>query len=174
MIIEMQRNIEGSILDVGGGGEGIIGRLYGKRVIAIDNCREELDEAPDCCEKRLMDATKLLFENESFDNVTFFYSLMYMTADVQEKALAEAARVLKRGGQIHIWDSDIHSSSLEPYVVDLDILWDGEVQVHTSYGIVKGETQSSESVAGVLSRNGFLLEHHVMEKNQFFICGRKE
>ena len=41
----------GSILDVGGGGEGIIGRLYGEQVIAIDNCQEELDEAPDGFQK---------------------------------------------------------------------------------------------------------------------------
>lgn len=51
MLIEMQRDIKGSILDIGGGGEGIIGQIYRDKVIAIDNCRQELDEAPDCCEK---------------------------------------------------------------------------------------------------------------------------
>ena len=38
--------LTGSILDVGGGGEGIIGRRYGPAVTVIDNCQEELDEAP--------------------------------------------------------------------------------------------------------------------------------
>ena len=33
------------MLDIGGGGEGVIGRLYGRQVVAIDNRQEELDEA---------------------------------------------------------------------------------------------------------------------------------
>lgn len=72
MRIEIRNDIKGSILDIGGGGEGIIGRIYRDNVIAIDNRQEELDEAPDCCEKQLMNATNLLFTNEYFDNVTFF------------------------------------------------------------------------------------------------------
>ena len=34
---------EGLILDIGGGGEGIIGRLMGDRVVAVDLSREELE-----------------------------------------------------------------------------------------------------------------------------------
>ncbi|MDI9497644.1 MAG: class I SAM-dependent methyltransferase [Bacillota bacterium] len=173
MVIEMQRNIAGSILDIGGGGEGMIGRIYGNQVIAIDNRQEELDEAPDCCEKRLMDATQLLFPDQSFDHATFFYSLMYMTRDVQAEAIREAARVLKRGGRIHIWDSDIASVGREPYAVDLDIIWDGNC-VHTSYGIVKGETQSSTDVMRILRECGFQPERHVLTENHFFICGCKD
>ncbi|MEI8190417.1 MAG: GNAT family N-acetyltransferase [candidate division NC10 bacterium] len=36
----------GTILDIGGGGGGIIGLLAGERVIAIDRLKEELEEAP--------------------------------------------------------------------------------------------------------------------------------
>jgi ubiquinone/menaquinone biosynthesis C-methylase UbiE len=93
--IEIIENLNGSILDIGGGGEGVIGQIYGKKVIAIDNRQEELDEAPDCCQKELMDATELLFPDESFDQVTFFYSLMYMTEEIQHRAICEAARVLR-------------------------------------------------------------------------------
>ena len=78
MKIELVREIEGSILDIGGGGEGIMGRLYGSQVTAIDNCQEELDEAPGGYEKMLMDGTALTFEDNRFCNVTFFYTLMYM------------------------------------------------------------------------------------------------
>ena len=49
MKITLKKELTGSILDIGGGGEGIIGRLYGSRVTAIDNREEELDEAPDSC-----------------------------------------------------------------------------------------------------------------------------
>lgn len=33
--IEISENLNGSILDVGGGGEGVIGQIYVKKVIAI-------------------------------------------------------------------------------------------------------------------------------------------
>ena len=72
----------GSILDVGGGGEGIIGRRYGSAVTVIDNRQEELDEAPCSCPKLRMDASSLSFAGASFENVTFFYSLMYMNRPV--------------------------------------------------------------------------------------------
>ena len=50
-MIILEHELEGSILDIGGGGEGTIGRLYGTQVIAIDNRQEELDEAPEGFEK---------------------------------------------------------------------------------------------------------------------------
>ena len=60
-MIKLCRELKGTVLDIGGGGEGVIGQLYGKQVTAIDNRQEELDEAPDCCEKVLMDATQMTF-----------------------------------------------------------------------------------------------------------------
>lgn len=173
MRVELQKNIQGSILDVGGGGEGVIGQIYQDQVVAIDKCQEELDEAPDCCEKRLMDATDLLFENQSFDNATFFYSLMYMTSDARKAAISEAARVLRKGGRIYIWDSDILSADTEAYGVDLDIIWDGNA-VHASYGIVNGEIQNSEAIVQILKSNLFSLECCLMTENHFYICGIKE
>lgn len=102
MKISLNKELCGSILDIGGGGEGIIGRLYKSAVTAVDNMQEELDEAPNCCKKLLMDAAALDFADESFDNVTFFYSLMYMNTDVKAKAIEEACRVLKTGGVLTI------------------------------------------------------------------------
>lgn len=100
MKLTLEKELCGRILDIGGGGEGIIGRLYKSSVTAVDNMQEELDEAPDCCKKLLMDAEALSFADESFDNVTFFYSLMYMSTEVKAKAVAEAYRVLKKGGRL--------------------------------------------------------------------------
>lgn len=99
-IIILNKELKGSILDIGGGGEGFIGRAYGKQVVAIDNSQEELAEAPGGFEKVFMDATNLKYENDCFGNVTFFYTLMYMTALEQAKAISEAARVLKSDGTL--------------------------------------------------------------------------
>jgi len=80
--------IPGRILDIGGGGEGIIARRYGDKVIAIDNRKDELEESPDAGLKIVMDACELKFLDNSIDNATCFYSLMFIP-DV-EKMLAEA------------------------------------------------------------------------------------
>ena len=149
MTIEIKENLDGSILDIGGGGEAVIGQIYKDRVTAIDNRQEELDEAPDCCVKQLMDATELCFPDNSFDNVTFFYTLMYMTKETQRKAIREAARVLKEGGRMCIWDCTILSAYPDPFVVDLDIQIANK-KIHTSYGIVKQDKQSSVSISQLL------------------------
>lgn len=172
MKMEIRRDITGSILDIGGGGEGIIGRIYGTQVVAIDNREEELDEAPDACEKRLMDATALQFPDRSFDHVTFFYSLMYMNRDEQRKALGEAARVLRPGGTIHLWDTDIDAAYPEPFVVDLEIVTD-RFSVHTSYGIVKKDAQDADTILQDLSDLGFKRCRCEKEEGQFLIVGEK-
>ncbi len=136
MRIEINKIISGNILDIGGGGEGIIGQAYKDQVTAIDNRQEELDEAPTGFKKLLMDASCMTFDNESFDNVTAFYSFMYMKNKVQEAVIMEAARVLRSKGQFHIWDGEIDSAYPSPYVVELDIDLYGK-HVHTSYGIIK-------------------------------------
>ena len=172
MKMEIRRDIAGSILDIGGGGEGIIGRIYGGQVVAIDNREEELDEAPDGCEKRLMDATALQFPDRSFDHVTFFYALMYMNRDEQKKALGEAARVLRPGGEIHLWDTDIDSAYPEPFVVDLEIVTD-RFSVHTSYGIMKKDTQDADTILRDLNDLGLKRCCCEKERGQFHIVYEK-
>ena len=86
-VISLKKRLHGCILDVGGGGEGVIGRLYPRQVVAIDNDANELMDAPGDFERLLMDATKLTFPDAFFDAATFFYSLMFMTADEQRAAL---------------------------------------------------------------------------------------
>ena len=173
MIIEIDSDLKGSILDIGGGGEAVIGQIYGNRVTAIDNCQEEIDEAPDCCKKLLMDAEKLSFADGSFDNVTFFYILMYMTKEMQIKAICEAARVLKRGGKMCIWDCTILSAYPNPFVVDLDIQA-ANMRIHTSYGIVKPDTQSSDSIIQLLKNAGLNIISLKVEGGQFSIQCIKE
>ncbi len=146
MKISLNKELCGSILDIGGGGEGIIGRLYKSAVTAVDNMQEELDEAPSCCKKLLMDAAALDFADESFDNVTFFYSLMYMNTDVKAKAIEEACRVLKTGGSLTIWDVEFESAYPDAFSVELDIILPEE-NVCTEYGIIGTDVaQSAESI----------------------------
>jgi ubiquinone/menaquinone biosynthesis C-methylase UbiE len=97
----------GYILDIGGGGEGIIGQMKPSQVIAIDLVKRELEEAPAGPLKIVMDATDLKFLDRSFDTVTAFFSLMYMRPAIQQKTFAEVFRVLAPGGRWLIWDASI-------------------------------------------------------------------
>lgn len=144
----LNKELSGHILDIGGGGEGIIGRLYQSQVIAIDHRQEELDEAPGGFEKVLVDATDLQFPAFSFEHVTFFFTLMFMDADVQEKAIKEAARVLIPGGLLHIWDCDIESAYPEPFCISLEIQLPNE-HISTTYGVGKLGSQNESSISGL-------------------------
>lgn len=144
-MITLNKELSGNILDIGGGGEGIIGRLYGCQVTAIDNRQEELDEAPEGFLKRLMDATCLQFSENTFDYATFFYTLMFMDEETQRKAIQEAFRVIKNGGELYIWDCGIVSAYPEPFCISLEICLPQE-HISTTYGVGKLGGQSCESI----------------------------
>lgn len=167
--IRLKAALPGNILDVGGGGEGVIGRFYGRQVIAIDNRQDELDELPDCCEKLLMDATCLHFPDDSFDTVTFFYSLMYMTASEKGNALQEAARVLKPGGSIHIWDARITTAYPDPFVVSIRACHDNE-RIETTYGIITDSgNQDRVSITAYATRCGLHVAEASDSEGQFYL-----
>ena len=170
--IHLERPLVGRILDIGGGGEGIIGRVYGQSVTAIDCRQEELDEAPDCCTKLCMDAAQLQFGNGSFDHATFFFSLLYMDTDTQQKAICEAARVLRPGGTITIWDCAVASAYPKPFLIELEIGANGE-QVHTTYGVVKQGTQSADAFLGMCRAAGLTLRAREENGNTFKLTFEK-
>ncbi len=95
---------EGYILDVGGGGEGVIGQLKSAQVIAIDPNRRELEEAAPGPLKVVMDARDLQFLDCAFGAATAFFTLMYIKGDEHEKVFGEVFRVLAPGGTFRIWE----------------------------------------------------------------------
>ncbi len=171
-MIHLKKELNGSILDVGGGGEGIIGRLYQEQVTAIDNRQEELDEAPSGFHKVLMDATKLQYEDTSFDNITFFFTLMFMRAEEQKQAIREAERVLKTGGEVHIWDCDIATASSEPFCIDVEIQLPNE-HITTTYGVGKLDTQNIESLSKMCLETGLSLMCQEIHEKYFYLKFQK-
>ncbi|MFB0566640.1 MAG: class I SAM-dependent methyltransferase [Candidatus Aminicenantaceae bacterium] len=95
---------EGYILDIGGGGEGVIGQLKGQQVIAIDISKRELEEAPPGPLKIVMDARDLKFLDNSFQTATVFFTFMYIKGADHQKVFEELFRVLATGGRLFIWD----------------------------------------------------------------------
>jgi ubiquinone/menaquinone biosynthesis C-methylase UbiE len=128
---------DGYILDIGGGGEGIIGRLKGDRVVAIDVNEDELNQAPEGPLKILMDARNLNFLDNSFSVVTAFFSLMYIKGrEDQQEVFREIRRVLRPGGSLYVWDVEIPErpeTDKDVFLVLLNISVGGDI-VETGYG----------------------------------------
>ncbi len=169
--IIMDKTIKGTILDIGGGGEGIIGRIYQSQVTAIDNRQEELDEAPEGFTKLLMDACDLKFEDSIFDNVSLFYTLMYIDKNKHNKVIKEAYRVLKKGGELYIWDTIINEAN--PFLVELNVDI-GDSIVNTTYGVYKDNAfQDKDYYKSICEELGFYLIAEYLDNNQFYLHFKK-
>lgn len=166
--IVLCKELTGRILDIGGGGEGVIGRVYGQQVTAIDQIQAELDEVQADCTKLLMDATALTFPDVCFDHVTSFYTLMYMTNAEQAAAIGEAARALRPGGTLNVWDAEIASAYPEPFLAELDIDASG-MRIHATYGIVKMEAQDADGVMAAAKQCGLQLMQYEQKAGHFFL-----
>jgi ubiquinone/menaquinone biosynthesis C-methylase UbiE len=131
------RDVPGHILDIGGGGEGIIGIWGGEKVVAIDLSREELKEAPAGPLKIVMDARELQFLDDTFGIVTAFFSFMYLKGQSDyEKVLAEVFRVLRPGGSFFIWDVVVPprgDKEKDIFVIPLRVKVKGQ-EIETGYG----------------------------------------
>ena len=160
---------KGFILDIGGGGEGIIGRLNGEQVIAIDKRLEELEEADNNALKIVMDATDLQFLDETFTVATAFFTFMYIPNDVKLKVFTETYRVLKSGGKMLIWDVVVpgESGDKEYFVIPLRVVMPGET-VETGYGVGLKE-QNTETLKELAVAAGFKVSRVEMGEYTFYL-----
>jgi ubiquinone/menaquinone biosynthesis C-methylase UbiE len=94
---------DGFILDIGGGGEGIIGKPNGKQVVAIDTNEEELEETKNDALKLVMDAAEMKFLPKTFEVCTSFFCLMYIPKNQHLQVFNRVNRVPKDGGRFLLW-----------------------------------------------------------------------
>ncbi len=164
--------ISGEILDLGGGGEGVIGRLFGQRVTAVDQRQEELDEAPEGPKKVVADARDLPFPDSSFDSATAFYFLMYVKPEAYRQIFCEAFRILKAGGILYIWDTVIPVCE-EPirkiFAVPVTVKI-GKKKIQTAYGVGwKDHSLSSDQLIGIARKTGFSLKLEEHREEAFYL-----
>jgi ubiquinone/menaquinone biosynthesis C-methylase UbiE len=171
-----KRVIMGRVLDVGGGGEGIVGLLYGKNTVAIDNRAEELLETDNKALKLVMDACELKFPDETFEMAAFFYSLMYMNTESKEKAISEAARVLKPGGMLEVWDTEFPEpggDGNDVYIANV-LVNVNRRKIKTSYGVnIEGKHQTLEIICSLAEKSGITVKESSIDKDAFHIVGVK-
>lgn len=166
------------ILDIGGGGEGIIGKVYGRNVIAIDRELEELEETKNKSIKIVMDACEMKFPSKQFDVATSFFSLMYMDNKEKEKTILEINRVLKPGGIFEIWDTNVpvyKGGDKDIYVLQLQIKLETEI-INTGYGVLMDDKgQNVAELKNLLMKSGFdIIEYYEYDSELYRIkCTKK-
>jgi len=148
------------ILDLGGGGEGVIGRLRGRQVVAVDARKDELLETPTGPAKVVADARNLPFPDRSFEAATAFFFLMYVAARDRRQILEEAYRVLAPGGALQIWDVVIPTPgkrARKTFVVPVRVDLPGRT-IRTGYGVTwNGREMSAEGIAETAQSVGFVV-----------------
>ncbi len=170
-------NREGYILDIGGGGEGVIGQLEGARVVAIDKRKDELEEANVGDYLRIvMDATELQFLNETFPTVTAFFSMLYMDSDTQRRVFEEVYRVLALEGEFWLWDMVIpkqFDETKQIYAIMLGIHLP-EREFGTGYGCPWEKRKQDAAHFKKLGESvGFNLVDESLEEHHFFLRFKK-
>lgn len=165
--------LNGRILDIGGGGEGIIGQLKGQQVVSIDLRRNELEEALKAGDteslKIIMDARELKFLNDTFDSVTAFFSLMYTDINDHEKIFKEIYRILKDDGELSIWEINIRKKKKkekELLVLPIKIKL-CDKQIIAGYGTLWNKEQNISHYLNLAKKVGFTVSEK-MEDNEIF------
>jgi SAM-dependent methyltransferase len=167
---------EGLILDIGGGGEGVIGQLKGRQVVAIDLLKQELVDAPDGpLLKIVMDARALGFLDGAFDTATVFFTFMYILPADHAKVFAELHRVLRPGGRLLVWDPTFPEKAApdKPKIMyPLHVRLPGK-EINTGYGVGIREGQGAGHFVELAKAAGFEVVTQKDEKGWFFLEFKK-
>ncbi|MBD3159517.1 MAG: methyltransferase domain-containing protein [Candidatus Lokiarchaeota archaeon] len=154
---------KGLILDIGGGGEGIVSRIWRQRVCAVDIRMNKIREAHIYPVRNtnwfLSDGASLCFESRAFGAVTQWFSLAYMrTWEKKREVIREAYRTLSTDGVLSILAAKI-GGQYEKYILRVRFeLPDGTIS-ETGYGLMGEQTQSPEEAEEVLRDVGFSVNH---------------
>ncbi|MHA2425249.1 MAG: class I SAM-dependent methyltransferase [Candidatus Thorarchaeota archaeon] len=155
---------KGLIIDIGGGGEGLVSRIEGTRVYAVDIQLNEIKEARihnPPSNWFVADGTTLPFREGMFDVASLWFSLGYMKDwEVKRSVLQEAHRVLKDDGQISVKAMKIDCDE-EKLVFRVDYSLPDGMLSRTGYGVIGQQNQTQETVADCLQDIGFrIIETH--------------
>lgn len=160
----------GRVLDIGGGGEGVIAQVGGSQVVAVDKLFSEIGDASDkapAAHWLAADATQLPCANESFARATAFFSCMYIPNEIKVAVFKETYRVLQPGGEFWIWDAPMSARS-GVFALRLQVTLPNQKTIITAYG-VRAKDQSAASLGDLLQHAGFKTEIGAQHKHWFLL-----
>ncbi|TXT53797.1 MAG: SAM-dependent methyltransferase [Promethearchaeota archaeon] len=167
--------LDGRVLDIGGGGEGTIGQMIGRNVVAIDlresEFRESIESGDTESLKIIMDAKELKFMDNTFEAVSVFFTFLYIPKEDRLQVFKEIKRVLKPGGALLIWDLEIpeksekDTQSLYGIKLKIDI---GKKKIETGYG-TRWVQQDAQYYIDLAKTVGLKLEDKKVEKGIFYL-----
>ncbi|MFO7837448.1 MAG: class I SAM-dependent methyltransferase [Candidatus Thorarchaeota archaeon] len=150
---------DGLILDIGGGGEGIVSRIWCERVCAVDIHLNKIRQAYIYPVGRtnwfVCDGAKLCFEGGAFGAVSLWFSLAYMQTWNKKKAvIREAYRALSTNGVLSVLGAEIGNQH-EKHILRVRFeLPDGTIS-QTGYGLMGNQTQTLGETEQALREAGF-------------------
>ena len=170
--------VEDWVLDIGGGGEGVIGQLKGTQVVAIDRLADELIDAPSGPLKVVMDARELQFLDATFETATAFFSLIYLRTEADvSRVLSEVYRVLRPGGRFLIWGMEMPpkppDGEKDLIAIPLEIRLP-QREISTAYGCRWYEVPRTLAATRVLAKNvGFAVNAEEIEDHVYTLVLEK-
>jgi len=167
----------GPILDIGAGGEGLVSRIAGSRVCAVDIRIEKIREAQIYGAPAnwiVGDARHLCFKEGVFEWATFWFSLAYMrTPEVKRLALREAYRVLSAGGMLSILAARVTCGKQKFCFRALFEFPNGELS-QVGYGVRGDQNQTIDGVSQLIRAAGFSIVDEKDNSEWFKIIATKE
>ncbi|NPD88827.1 MAG: methyltransferase domain-containing protein [Asgard group archaeon] len=172
--IEIKSIPENSVIDIGGGGEGIIAQIGRDRITVVDKLQSEIDEAQHKAPEAkwiLADARNLKFSDGQFDSATAFFSIMYMSNEDKREVFKEVYRVISQKGEFWIWDASIAKEE-GVFLIKIKVIFPDKTAVRTAYG-VPSKKQNAELTKEMLQAIGFKVKLTEIHKHWYLLKAKK-
>ncbi len=167
---------EGLVLDIGGGGEGLVSRLEGERVCAVDILLNKIREVRIYGVRSQWiqgDARNLGIRDRTFDIVACWFSLGYLSeVDAKRQVLVEGHRVLRTEGLLSIIGMSIPGDVVK-HVFDAEFIFPDGYISKMSYAVSGTQYQTMESLIALGQEIGFTLQCALDHEHWFEITMRK-
>lgn len=162
---------------MGASGEELAARIGKEKVYGIDIRIDEIKEVRSKnveCNWVACDARKLCFKDETFDLITIWFSLMYITKKEDKiQVLSECKRVLRKEGLLDIKDAWIDVQE-DVFLLNAKFKLPNGKIITTGYGVSGSQKQTVNLLRIELINLGFKIIEERIKKHWFILKCKKE
>lgn len=160
------------VLDIGGTGEYVI---YKNSKCNLDIVDTDCDDDYIGGRATIYNANNinLPFEDEAYQYVTYFYTIMYMPYEIFCKSIQETYRVMKKGGILQIWDINT-DTSIDGFIeVPIEVIGKKRTMEMTYSCNTVNEIRDMKFYEDALNNAGFRIMKHNLNSNTIYIYAQK-